>query len=191
MNPTLLGNLIVRLISGFIKVADVVQITAAILWWHGLEPQKRWNPCVALAVVVFVARNLSSGTGATTPLCRWRQPGGFRERTLRQTPGSDVQLQSCREQDISRSGLFRIPTKQTPIQSETNHPLTDKIPCNPATGNPSRSRSANLPPNVHLARNAVRNVAVQLNAGSSTESRLRRSVRFRTPPDHRDSGFIG
>ena len=33
--------------------------------------------------------------------------------------------------EINCSGLYRLPTDQTPIQSDTNRPLTVKIHCNP------------------------------------------------------------
>ena len=35
-------------------------------------------------------------------------------------------LQSCREKENSRSGLFRIPTNKALIQSQTDRPLTAK-----------------------------------------------------------------
>ncbi len=191
MNPTLLGNLIVRLISGFIKVAEIVQITAAILWWHGLEPQKRWNPCVALAVVVFVARNLSAGTGATTPLCRWRQPGGFRKIPFGKLP--EVKC-SCKVAGKRTSAVPDYSDFQPSRRRSNPKQITLSPTKFPATQQPGTC-PGRVPQTCHRTyilpgmRSGMSRCSLM--QGSLTETRLRRSVRFRTPPDNRDSGFIG
>ena len=52
-------------------------------------------------------------------------------------------LQSCREREISRSGLFRLSADQGSIQSEADRPLTVKIPCDSTPSCPATAAAGN------------------------------------------------